>query len=653
MKKIIFILLFSFSFSYLHSAFIELNIAKIVAKNFIDRKRNASNTILNVVTEKFRNEISYYVVNFMNGGWVMVSSNDDFVPVLGFDYFGTYILSDDKPEGFLNLTSSYKESISSLRKQDVNYHRYKEIWNSLLSTNVKLSNYKVSSYTSGSVLLKDSRRGEIKWAQDKNYNGTCSPSYNYYCASSSGCDCDRKPVGCAAVAMGQIMWYWQWPVKSSYRLYNWQLMPNILTSSSSSSQGNEVAQFLKDCADAASTSFNSWGSYATTNHIVDAFTNKFYYNAVDKVKKNGWPFAWSKLIRAEIDVGRPVLYRGGAIVDFDDITASGDVHYFVCDGYSSDDPNYFHFNFGWGGSYNSYYYLGNINPNDHSFNESQMAIIGISPSCSNVTENLTSVSYTTVSGTKVEYAKSISLPSNSKSLTVQNGGSLTLVGANMVSLEKGFKVASGGKFKAYTVPLDNSGCGISVKAWTNCFTNGNLYYNTTNANTFQIQVFNLSGQLVYENAGLITSTPFVAWDGTGSTNQYYVVDVTFRNNCGQKLSKSYKVLAANITASKSSMLIDSTKFVAITSSVSESSSENSDTNITIAPNPNNGIFFLKIDNFEKAKSVKIYNLLGHEIFKKENITGSFEIDLSSQPKGIYLIKLDGIDKTIEQKVVIQ
>ena len=59
------------------------------------------------------------------------------------------------------------------------------------------------------------------------------------------------------------------------------------------------------------------------------------------------------MLKAELDAQRPVYYAG---------CSEEGCHAFVCDGYASDD--YFHFNFGWGGSSNGYYVLSSSDEDD-------------------------------------------------------------------------------------------------------------------------------------------------------------------------------------------------------------------------------------------------------------------------------------------------
>ncbi len=76
------------------------------------------------------------------------------------------------------------------------------------------------------------------------------------------------------------------------------------------------------------------------------------------------------MLRAELDEGRPVLY-GGA----DSQTNAG--HTLVCDGYQ--DTSFFHFNWGWNGIYNGYFYLDSLIAGDNYFDFQHDAVIGIAP----------------------------------------------------------------------------------------------------------------------------------------------------------------------------------------------------------------------------------------------------------------------------------
>lgn len=69
----------------------------------------------------------------------------------------------------------------------------------------------------------------------------------------------------------------------------------------------------------------------------------------------------------------------------------------------------------------------------------------------------------------------------------------------------------------------------------------------------------------------------------------------------------------------------------------------------IYPNPTNGIFTVAAETATPFQII-LYNILGKEVFRSESLR-NFEIDLSSQPKGIYLLKIIS-DTSFQCKKVI-
>ena len=76
--------------------------------------------------------------------------------------------------------------------------------------------------------------------------------------------------------------------------------------------------------------------------------------------------------------------------------------------------------------------------------------------------------------------------------------------------------------------------------------------------------------------------------------------------------------------------------------------------VSAYPNPSSGRITLKsVDN--QIYSVEIYNVIGNKIFSVSDISllTSGQIDLSDQPKGLYLIKISGNSKTFVEKIIIR
>ena len=71
--------------------------------------------------------------------------------------------------------------------------------------------------------------------------------------------------------------------------------------------------------------------------------------------------------------------------------------------------------------------------------------------------------------------------------------------------------------------------------------------------------------------------------------------------------------------------------------------------LAIYPNPTEGI--VNINSSEKIESITLYNLLGQEVFSKEISLTEFNIDISNQPTGTYIAKLNSNGKSESFKLV--
>jgi hypothetical protein len=98
---------------------------------------------------------------------------------------------------------------------------------------------------------------------------------------------------------------------------------------------------------------------------------------------------------------------------------SGSGHAFVIDGYDSN--GLYHVNWGWGGSYDGYFQLNNLNPGSRTYNMNQQLIIGISP---NIIPSYTlSLDAAIASPSTVNIGNSITVSS-----TIKNTGTISASG---------------------------------------------------------------------------------------------------------------------------------------------------------------------------------------------------------------------------------
>jgi len=403
-----------------------------------------------------KNRDCMYVLNMPDdGGWVLVSGDERAEPILAFSESGTFPAAEDMPPAMLGLLQDYADEILFIQDSCPKIEVHPK-WQSLNEGNdagrLKVqakSNGSSNSYTPGTALLNRPVRGEVLWDQALNSNGwgaNCNMVYNKFCPAWFPVNCGRTIVGCVAVAIGQIMWYWQWPhtglipvsVGSSTKelhLYNWDLMPASISNSSPMEQVDMIAGFLRDCGYAIGTKYSSNGSGITTMQPVKtALENTFAYAAgITIMSKAGFLWAW--MLRTEINAGRPVFYSGKGI--------PGD-HAFVVDGYDSGNSDLFHINWGWWGA-NGYFSLDNLafvyEGDYYNFNTQQQALFGIcpnpacAPSVVNNNNVLSGDIYRNGTGGTITVSNS----------TIYNNGTAVYYSGTSVRLLPGFRAASGSR----------------------------------------------------------------------------------------------------------------------------------------------------------------------------------------------------------------
>jgi len=77
-----------------------------------------------------------------------------------------------------------------------------------------------------------------------------------------------------------------------------------------------------------------------------------------------------------------------------------------------------------------------------------------------------------------------------------------------------------------------------------------------------------------------------------------------------------------------------------------------DQEVKVYPNPvENGYVTIKTSNIRFFKSATIYDVLGREVLKVNNINSP--IDVSSVKAGVYILYINEIGKTFTRKLVIQ
>lgn len=325
----------------------------------------------------------YYVFNVgEDQGFVLVSGDDRVMPILGYSTTNRFD-PDDVPDGLTKVLQAYVDEITYVIEFDIPATRQiQEDWNSLVA---------------GSFTLPIVRAGvnplmSTTWNQAPYYNQLC-PFDNQYS--------DLTVTGCVATAMCQIMKYWDYPTQGSgfhsynhgtfgtisanfgATTYDWASMPNNLTGNNTA-----VATLMYHVGVSVDMNYGvsqtgGSGAYVVsaaspTQHCSEyALETYFGYdaNSLQGVLRDNYTTAsWIQMLKGELDAGRPILYAG---------FGSGGGHAWVCDGYDND---FFHMNWGWGGSSDGYFTVDALNPGtlgagggNGGFNSGQQAVIGIKP----------------------------------------------------------------------------------------------------------------------------------------------------------------------------------------------------------------------------------------------------------------------------------
>jgi hypothetical protein len=325
----------------------------------------------------------FYVFNVGQQGFVVVSGDDDVVPILGYSDEGAFNPDAIAP-GVRKWLEGYKNQIryvieNSLPATD----EIKKQWSEFLSGSDQGFSKSMESVAP---------LAQAKWDQ--------APYVNDLCPFDATAN-ERTVTGCVATAMAIIMKYWNYPSNGtgfhSYNhstygtlsanfgstTYDWSSMPNVVNSSN-----NAVALLMYHLGVSVNMSYGVSSTGGSSAYVINAqspiqncseyaLKNYFgYKSSMQGVQRVHYtPQQWMDLLKAELNASRPILYAG---------FGSGGGHAFVCDGYDSN--NFFHFNWGWGGAYDGYFRLDALNPGGvgigggtGGFNNGHQALIGIEP----------------------------------------------------------------------------------------------------------------------------------------------------------------------------------------------------------------------------------------------------------------------------------
>lgn len=141
-------------------------------------------------------------------------------------------------------------------------------------------------------------------------------------------------VGCVALAMGEVMRYWQWPKDA----YDWKnMLDDYKEGQFTEAQGDAVGHLLADCGRKVSMFYGTTSSAAKSIRQPAALVDSLGYDIGAQVYFRDFfrQSEWHNLLHKELAAGRPILLSAMSA------TLS---HAFVCDGYNEE--GLYHINWG-------------------------------------------------------------------------------------------------------------------------------------------------------------------------------------------------------------------------------------------------------------------------------------------------------------------
>ena len=303
---------------------------------------------------------AFYVFNIKGGGWIIIAGDDRAKQVLAYGDQGNISMNDlpDNMKGYLNMLKGQIETAQAYTGKTVPVKAAKR------------------SATIGPLL-------KTNWGQGEPMNRQCPMNGSV-----------RTSVGCAPLAMAQIMYYWKYPTQvdavpgysiswnqymselpattfdydlilDSYHIYNPET-GGISLGTYTDEEANEVAKLSRYCGQACKARYGNSGTTGTGSYTYDqrdAFKLFGFNEGMQLIGKDPAFYCdnsnkysieeWVELINTELEAGRPIPYHD---------TYEG--HAWVLDGIDVDGK--VHMNWGFYGKFNGWWEIDALafHPND-------------------------------------------------------------------------------------------------------------------------------------------------------------------------------------------------------------------------------------------------------------------------------------------------
>lgn len=349
--------------------------AKAIATRFLGNSKSLSLSDDVLMMPSEGDSPAYYIFTRSGGnGFVIISGDDVARPVLAYSYDGA--ITDGTAGVEMQSVGTIVNGALPVGLQD---------WFADISRQIAQARAEGGQPTSvvGQPTADDAVGNPVvelntpTWKQGAPFNALCPFDGDKQCVT-----------GCVPLVYGELMKYYAYPDAGIGRTtayvtrdneqtvgerqlghrYQWDKMPLSSTDEFTAEQADAVAVLLADLGAAFQVQYDKEESAASLGQ--DALLLNFDYNPGTRQYKSDYTTAeWYASLRSALDAGRPVIYRAD--------NSAGGSHAFIIDGYT--DRDYYHVNWGWGGSYNGYFALDALQVSGRDYNSGQAAYFDFMP----------------------------------------------------------------------------------------------------------------------------------------------------------------------------------------------------------------------------------------------------------------------------------
>lgn len=153
-----------------------------------------------------------------------------------------------------------------------------------------------------------------------------------------------------------------------------------------------------------------------------------------------------------------------------------------------------------------------------------------------------------------------------------------------------------------------------------------------------------SNSYVYDASNNNTSYKTQTWDGNAWVDYSLYISIYDANNLERGNSTKF--------FDSTGIVIDGDSIYAYYNTVTAIKQlTKQEAGITIYPNPSNAVFNLQMNNAENIQ-VKVYNIIGKCVYQNNCNSSNSQIDLTSQPNGVYFVSIQTKEGTVNKKIIV-